>query len=322
MKLSIVIPMYNVEKYIGKCIESCLEQDVDNNSYEILCVNDGSPDESAELARGFARQHTNIRVIDRPNGGLSAARNTGIDHAQGEYLFFVDSDDWIKENCLGAIIKQLNEEQPDVLAICAANMYGDDAQRRFTYQGLNPTSGPEALKHVACACAPFMIVRKNHLNENGIRFWEGIYHEDSEYMPRMLYAAKKVSYTDEVIYYVYQNPNSITRTINFKKVVDVLTIVSPHLYEFCNNNIDVAYKYLFYDKICSGVNTVLSRNTPLSASDKMKADELFYANKYLIKAFKGSSYLRFRVEGIILGLFPKHLVEVYNFMNIKRFIRC
>lgn len=310
--------MYKVEPYIGKCICSCEKQDISKDEFEIICVNDGSPDDSAAIARRFAEQYDNVKVVDRPNGGLSAARNTGIEHAQGEYIFFVDSDDWIKENCLGAIIKQLNEELPDVLAICAANMYGNEAQRRFTYQGLTSTTGPEALKHVACACAPFMIVRRNHLNENGIRFWEGIYHEDSEYMPRMLYAAKKVSYTDEVIYYVYQNPNSITRTVNFKKVVDVLTVVAPHLYTFAQNKVSEEYRYLLYDIICSNINTVLNRNTPLSAADSRKANQLFYDSKYLVNAFSGSSYGRYRLEGMMLKCFSKHLVGVYQLLNIKK----
>lgn len=310
--------MYKVEPYIGKCICSCEKQDISKEEFEIICVNDGSLDDSAAIARRFAEQYNNIKVVDRSNGGLSAARNTGIEHAQGEYIFFVDSDDWIKENCLGAIIKQLNEEQPDVLAICAANMYGDDAQRRFTYQGLNPTSGAEALKYVACACAPFMIVRRNHLNENGIRFWEGIYHEDSEYMPRMLYTAKKVSYTDEVIYFVYQNPNSITRTVNFKKVVDVLTVVAPHLYEFAQKKVTEEYRYLLYNIICSNINTVLNRNTPLSSVDRQKTNQLFYDSKYLINAFFCSSYGRYKLEGLMLKWFPKHLVGVYQLLNIKK----
>ena len=314
--------MYKVEPYIEKCIMSCEKQDLSPIEFEIICINDGSPDDSAEIARRFAEQYNNIKIVDRPNGGLSAARNTGVEHAQGEYIFFLDSDDWIKENCLGAIIEQLNLEQPDVLAICAANMYGDDAQRRFTYQGLKPTSGPEALKHVACACAPFMIVKSSHLKENGIRFWEGIYHEDSEYMPRMLYAAKKVSYTDEVIYFVYQNPNSITCTVNFKKVVDVLTVVAPHLYEFAQNKVTEEYRYLLYNIICSNINTVLNRNTPLSAADTKKANQLFYESKHLVNAFSCSSYGRYKLEGLMLKWFPKHLVEVYQLLNIrKRFQR-
>lgn len=310
--------MYNVEAFIEKCLTSCIRQDISLRDFEIICVNDGSPDDSAAIARRFAEQYNNIKVFDRSNGGLSAARNTGIEQAMGDYVFFVDSDDWIKENCLGGIVKQLNEEKPDVLAICAANMYGDEAQRRFSYKDQKTTSGPDALKFVACACAPFMIVKRSHLSENGIRFWEGIYHEDSEYMPRMLYAAKKVSYTDEVIYYVYQNPNSITRTVNFKKVVDVLTVVAPHLYAFAQDKVSEEYRYLLCNIICSNINTVLNRNTPLSSADTNKANQIFYDSKYLINAFSGSSYGRYKLEGMMLKCFPKHLVGVYQLLNIKK----
>ena len=106
MKLSIVIPMYGVEKYIEKCLLSCINQEsaclgVD---YEIICVNDGTKDKSAVLARSIADKHEGIIVIDQENGGLSAARNTGTAAAKGEYIWYVDSDDWIDvETCNTAV---------------------------------------------------------------------------------------------------------------------------------------------------------------------------------------------------------------------------
>ena len=117
MILSIIIPMFKVEVFIKTCLESCVKQDLSSVDYEIICVNDGSPDQSAVLAREFADQYSNIKVIDRPNGGLSAARNTGLSLAKGEYVWFVDSDDWIVEDCIGRIVKRLQETQPDMLQI-------------------------------------------------------------------------------------------------------------------------------------------------------------------------------------------------------------
>ena len=128
--------MYKVEAFIEKCLNSCLNQDISKEEYEIVCVNDGSPDKSAEIAEHIAKSNANIRVINRPNGGLSAARNTGIDNAKGEYIFFVDSDDWIADNCLGKITSILKEEKPDGIAIAPFREEAPAGNRRDTTDGL------------------------------------------------------------------------------------------------------------------------------------------------------------------------------------------
>ena len=307
--------MYKVEDFLEKCVLSCLNQDVSHLSYEIICVNDGSPDNSLQIAEKLATQYSNIKVITRNNGGLSAARNTGIEHAQGEYLFFVDSDDWIEMNCLGSICSQLACDKPDVLAICAANVYGSNTVRRFSYSNIKQSTGPESLKHVACACAPFLIVRKRMLDENNIRFYEGIYHEDNEYSPRMLYFAKKVIYRDDIVYFVYQNPNSITRTFNSKKVKDAVGVVAPNLYRFAEDYVNERYKSIFYNKIGSVINSTIHNNLGLSHSDIKEVNSLFYANRYLVNAFLKSTLIRYKIEGIFLILFPRHLVNIYYLLN-------
>ena len=99
-KISLIIPVYNVEKYLENCINSCLKQDISINDYEIIIVNDGSPDDCWNIIQRYANQHSNIKTINKENGGLSSARNAGINVAEGELIWFIDSDDSIKENCL------------------------------------------------------------------------------------------------------------------------------------------------------------------------------------------------------------------------------
>ena len=122
MILSIIIPVYNVEPFVEKCIRSCEAQDASKDDYEIVVVNDGSKDNSVDVVNRVANEFENIRVLSQPNAGLSAARNTGMREAKGEYYMFVDSDDWIAENCLTKLIGKLRKERPDDLAICAANV--------------------------------------------------------------------------------------------------------------------------------------------------------------------------------------------------------
>ena len=88
MFLSFIVPVYNVEQYVGECLDSLLDQDIPREDYEIICVNDGSTDESLAVLRQYADRHTNIRVIDKPNGGVASARNAGFDAARGEYIWY------------------------------------------------------------------------------------------------------------------------------------------------------------------------------------------------------------------------------------------
>ena len=96
LKLSIIIPVYNVEPYIAKCLDSCLQQDLPADEYEIIVVNDGSPDNSVVIVKDYMQRYLNVRLVNRENGGLSAARNTGLAHANGYYVAFLDDDDeWV-----------------------------------------------------------------------------------------------------------------------------------------------------------------------------------------------------------------------------------
>ena len=114
MLLSIIVPIYNVEKYVEKCIRSCEAQDISKEDYEVVVINDGSPDNSLKIVERIADEFPNIKIISQPNKGLSAARNTGMRNASGDYYMFVDSDDWIAEKCLGKIQEQITNLVPDL----------------------------------------------------------------------------------------------------------------------------------------------------------------------------------------------------------------
>lgn len=309
--------MYKVEKYIKRCILSCLKQNLSQNEYEIICVNDGSPDNSRYIAESIAESHSNLKVVSRSNGGLSAARNTGISVAKGKYIFFVDSDDWIEENCLKKISDKLCLETPDVLCINAANVLNNRLQRRMDYSGYQSTSGPESMLLHTSSCAPFQIVRKAHLDEYNIRFYEGIYHEDVEYTPRMRYFAKKVCYMNDIIYYVYQNPESITRTINVKKIYDVINVVVPHIHKFAEKHVEVKYRSKYNEIIASAINTVLNRNFPLTKEDKQKVNSILSKNRFIYDDYSNTSLIKYKIEGLFFKIFPKHPVDIFYIMNFR-----
>lgn len=113
--LSVVVPVYNAEKFIRMCLDSLVHQNLDSDQYEVICVNDGSTDSSLAILREYEQNYSNLRVIDKPNGGVSVARNLGLELAEGEYVWFVDADDWVARNCFGMIAQQLCTHQPSVL---------------------------------------------------------------------------------------------------------------------------------------------------------------------------------------------------------------
>ena len=121
--LSIIVPVYNVERYLPKCIDSLLNQDLPSDAYEIIIVDDGSPDVCPAICDDYAMRFANIKVIHRENGGLSAARNSGIDGAEGKFVQFVDSDDYLESNVLKTLVEKMETDQLDVL--------------RFNYRNVN-----------------------------------------------------------------------------------------------------------------------------------------------------------------------------------------
>ena len=238
MKLSIVVPVYNVEAYLKKCVDSLLAQDLPRDEFEIILVDDGSTDSSGAMCDAFAVAHGNIRVIHQPNKGLSGARNTGIAVATGKYIQFVDSDDYLNPDVLGALVGQMEEQDLDIL--------------RFNYQNVNEAgevfepnkySKPfvdfsnevcdgvtflnERLGFACYACQ--FIVKASILRRDGNGFREGIYYEDVEWTPRILLQAERAASTDTIVYnYLFRN-SSIARNADAEKkrkaICDKLSIL-------------------------------------------------------------------------------------------------
>lgn len=242
MKLSIIIPIYGVEKYIEKCILSCINQNPIKlgTDYEIICVNDGTKDKSAEIAKSIADKFDGIVVIDQTNQGLSVARNTGLYAAKGEYIWFVDSDDYIEEHCLHSVCAKL-QNNLDILQIQPTKIYEVDGHKETYIQ--KSFSGRITGKEVTrkgglSAPAQFCIYRTRFLKENDLKFVKGIYHEDSEFKPRTVYLASSVEHYSPVIYYYLQrNSGSIMSSFNPKKVYDLM-IVSKNLVSFSKEKVD------------------------------------------------------------------------------------
>ena len=215
MKLSIIVPIYNVAPYLRKCVDSLLAQDI--SDYEIILVDDGSPDECPQICDQYAEHYSNIKVIHQANAGLSAARNSGIKFAHGDYIMFVDSDDYLQPNVLGALMEQVERDNLDVLRFRYQNVresgeafapYKD--MTNYNDYSSTPTDGLLFLNErmgTQCYAVQFLVRREIVLQE---RFTPGIYFEDTDWTPRMLLRAERVASTDLVVYNYLWREGSIT----------------------------------------------------------------------------------------------------------------
>lgn len=235
MKLSIIVPVYNVQQYIIACIKSLLDHDTDD--YEIIVVNDGTKDNSIELIRQeFCDDR--LVIVEQVNSGLSAARNKGVELAKGDYIWFVDSDDWIESHSVDWIIKEINTSDFDILYQPYTYEYRNGnvsvVEKKFFY---DIKAGADVLKLSACAtCAQFYIVKRSFWLANNFHFYVGILHEDNELMYKVIYSAKRVKCISKPIYYHNIRPGSITQTFNPKRCYS-LKIVCDSLYCYLMKNV-------------------------------------------------------------------------------------
>ena len=223
MKLSIIVPIYNVAPYLRKCVDSLLAQDI--SDYEIILVDDGSTDNSGAIADELTAysqplpkgKGVSMRVIHQENAGLSAARNTGIAVAQGEYIMFVDSDDYLQPNVLRTLMEQIERDNLDVLRFRYQNVR-ESGEAFAPYRDMTnyndyspaPTDGLTFLnERMGNQCYAWQFILRSKLCQEEI-FTPSIYFEDTDWTPRMLLLAKRMASTELVVYNYLWREGSIT----------------------------------------------------------------------------------------------------------------
>lgn len=214
MKLSIIVPVYNVEKYLSRCLDSLLNQGFAEDEYEIVCVNDGSTDFSLEICNEYAARHKQIRVLTQENQGVSAARNTGLSAAKADAVCFVDSDDTVANNGLSKAFEFYNDDVEIVRYWCRFIVNGKGFSE-------NPLNGGEYFhgtgyefieKHGYCTFCYCYIIRKSFLLNNGIEFKRLKMAEDLLFASTMLLHNPRMAAVSLPIYNYYINPSSATTT--------------------------------------------------------------------------------------------------------------
>lgn len=224
--ISVIIPVYNVELYISKCIQSLLDQTF--RDFELIIVDDVSPDDSIAVAEELLKNQQEIswKIIRRElNGGLSAARNSGIDIAQGKYLSFIDSDDWVNPDMLKTLFDTIENESADIVACNRIEEFSNRSAPVPGAESFQTLSRQEALDQIfsygsiSVAVWDKLFLTKLFL-ENNIRFPHGVFYEDVPTLLRVISASNKVVAIPDYFYHYRQRTGSIMKQVRLKSITD------------------------------------------------------------------------------------------------------
>lgn len=308
--ISVVVPVYNVEKYLNKCIDSLVSQTYEN--LEIILIDDGSKDKSAKICDKWKDNDSRIKVIHKENGGLSEARNVGIDYAQGEYIAFIDSDDWVDKNFIKYLHEKLEKYNADIAASTIIKTYKDYNEIQPINREKIRFTSEEALDTLLsgrdfCAVAWNKLYKKNVIGN--IRFPIGKIHEDEFFSYKVIANANTLVLVPEAIYYYRQRSGSIMQKWStahldaleaFKERMDFMCKYYPKLY--------LKSKYSFLISIFFNVKELLDYDGALSIED---IDRVIDAKENL--KFKKNELTQLGIKNIVLMLRVSLLIR-----NLKK----
>ncbi len=268
--VSIIIPIYNCEKFLNKCIDSLINQTYKN--IEIILVNDGSTDSSLKIINKYAAKYKNIIVISQKNSGVSEARNKGIEIASGEFISFVDSDDWVEPNFIAAMVSKLKEENVDAIRCNCVKEYGYKAEKKNLYELANKKYEKKSNNYNIILNEHFLynnegienyvmlLLIKSKIIKNKIKFEKKLYMmEDVYFYQQILNSINSIYFYDEYLYH-YNNINTSTSATrnplkakkNIYGIIDTRIMIKKYLNDnnikfdnakinFCHMNLIITY---------------------------------------------------------------------------------
>ena len=293
--VSIIVPVYKVEQYLKRCMDSVLNQTYKN--IEIILVNDGSPDNCPALCDKYAKIDSRVRVIHKENGGLSSARNVALDSVKGDYIFFVDSDDWLALDTL-EVLNEYLEKDYDMISFQRTYL----TEEKVVEKGEKNPKDMDVSQYIDASFLgryDFFVTTKIFKVEvfNNVRFLEGRNYEDLEIMHRLFLNMKKVVGLDYFLYYYWKgNEGAITNTITMKNIKDHY-LSANEIYQACrkyledrgkdSSNIVAWYKvemaqlYIDYLKSADNDAELFSKIKREIGKEKVKFNRLLKQPRYL-----------------------------------------
>lgn len=303
---SIIIPCYNVEKYVVDCVESVLNQT--EKDFEIIIVNDGSTDKTLQIITDKYSKLESVKIIDQKNGGLSDARNTGIKNSNGEYLCFVDSDDyWNDEKALEKIKKYIIENNVDVVVIGNTKFF-ENSEKQISKKKINYLNqGIEYLLETNYfkACAWDKVVKKSLIVDSNNYFPDDLFSEDIIWCGKLLEKTNNIGCLEENFYMYRQRNGSITKSVKEKNILDMIKMIKS----FDNSDNKIVKSFLAYEYSVA-LGLVSTKNVKYKISNET-LNELFSLKKILVndisKKVKKVRFLNnivgIRITSKLLGIF-------------------
>lgn len=265
MKISVIVPVYNAELYLSKCIESIMNQSF-KDKYELILVNDGSVDHSEDIIDKKIQKYGNDKIvkINQSNGGQGKARNSGLKAAKGEFVIFIDSDDYIDENMLKELYEEVLANGSDLVICDYIEEVGDTKiYKKSLYKEMDDIK-KEYVVTVAGPCSK--LIKKSLMVENGLYFPENMIYEDLAVMPVLGVIADKISYVKKAYYYYFIRDNSSMRQMQYspklKCIFKALEILESNLkkYDFKDQYKD-ELEYLYIEHLLyAGIGRFINFN--------------------------------------------------------------
>jgi glycosyltransferase involved in cell wall biosynthesis len=328
LKISIVVPVYNVAPYLHHCLDSVMKQDL--SGCEVICVNDGSTDNSFSILEEYKKQYPQITLLSQENKGLSAARNAGIRVSTGDYILFLDSDDWLEKDAIRILRDHIGDE--DMLCF-NGRRYFEDGTQEEPDEGITETNltGWDYYNKYALVnrkfhfvCVVLRLYRKQFLLDHRLFFEEGIYHEDNLFMPIACYYAQKVKVIPDCLYVYRIREGSIMQSGNVQRLYDMIQVANQLADFFISIN-DIDKSKLYREIAGEYFGVFISNNVTLFCN---KDTEL--TKRIHWKSFKTVSvYPRHRRIYVILLIHPvlfrlyirfefyiKNTILIFNKMKI------
>lgn len=314
-KVSIIVPVYNTEKYLDKCLTSLVKQTL--NDIEILVINDGSPDNSERIIKKYEEKYPEIvKYYLKPNGGLSDARNYGIEKATGDYIGFVDSDDYVEKDMFEKLYNKAILGDFDVVAADLYMVYEDNSNREVIssciYEDYIDKNKIKELMTYVYPTAWNKIYRKELLKH--IRFKKNIWFEDVEFMLRLFPSINKIGVVKDPLYNYLQRENSITYTFN-NKLYDFIDNMEGVIQYYKQNNLYEKYKEeLEYLYVRYAFATFMKRLAKAKDRNVYKQGYQYAKTKVseYFPNYKNNKYLK---QNGLKGYYIKHFNKLFAWIN-------
>ncbi|SNR76007.1 glycosyltransferase family 2 protein [Lutibacter flavus] len=318
MLLSIVIPVYNVEKYLQQCIDSVLAQNY--TDFQIILVNDGSTDGSGKLCDDYAKNENRIEVIHQSNKGLSEARNNGLKIARGDYIWFIDSDDWIVKNAINTVVEELKKEKVEMLGFSMIDFKESSQQfsEPFLLKDIETTNGNNFIKKNEMFYAPVCsyIYQSSFIKKYQFVFKENIIHEDEYFNLICFSKVKKIKKIAKTLYYYRRRDNSVSSSkISIIKINSTIELVKISI-RLRNSELDYSFiENQIFNYICSLFGYLNKVNLPIKQKYRIiKEVKLLVAQQAKLK--NDSNFIL--MEKYIYNV---NIISFYFYINYFRLLR-